>query len=64
MGVEGPTATQEHAKRHRLGFHYAEPGARARPQEAEPTDRARQWLLLAICILLGLIASQVVKRFL
>jgi hypothetical protein len=34
------------------------------PERPDPKDSQAKWLLLAICILLGLIVSQVVKRFL
>jgi hypothetical protein len=34
------------------------------PKQPDPKDRRAKWLLLAICILLGLIVSQVAKRFL
>ena len=30
----------------------------------DPRDKRAKWLLLAICILLGLIVSQIAKRFL
>jgi hypothetical protein len=33
------------------------------PKKPDPRDTRAKWLLLAIAILLGLVASQVVKRF-
>jgi hypothetical protein len=34
------------------------------PRKPDPRDTKAKWLLLAICLLLGLIVSQVAKRFL
>ena len=34
------------------------------PQKPDPKDTQVKWLVLAICLLLGLIVSQIAKRFL
>ena len=33
------------------------------PRKPDPRDTQAKWLLLAICVLLGVIVSQIVKRF-